>query len=386
MLLTATLGFGTVLNTGTGAATIKQISASSGHTAKENIGKVMGASLAIGLVGGGLLAALILLIFGVAGQTLFAKMGDPTLVLLTGCIAALLTWIEQIDNVFSSALKGAEKFGYAARIEMASKTVQIFASVVAVSLWNELDALYVALVFVAIVRLWAKAWIVRKLLGLSSMRPRFANLSSVLHYAKWGWLQGVGGLFFGVADRMLVGGLLGSASLAHYSIATQLAMQIHALSAAGFSVIFPKVSRKLEGDANFSLREITMLTTAGNVLASTILALGLLVFGEQILIFWLGVNEAEACREVLWYLTIAYWLLALNVTPHFILLAVSRQRFVALSNTFAGIFSLALMYILIRQEGMVGVGLARIAYGIIILVNYLSLFEYLFGGAKNHVK
>ena len=386
MLLTATVGFGSILNVGTGAATIKQVSASSGRGESESIGNVISTSLAIALVGGGLLALFILLVFGFAGNVLFAKMGNPSLVLLTGGVAALLAWIEQVDNVFASALKGAERFGRAASIEIASKTAQILAAVLAVSLWGGVAALYAALMLVAVVRLVAKSWLAGRVLGVSSLRPSFANVPDMLHYAKWGWLQGVGGLLFGVADKMLVGSFLGAASLAHYSIATQLAQQIHSLSAAGLSVIFPKVSRRLGGDANFSLWRITKLTITGNFLASSFLALGLLIFGKKILTLWLGPVEAEACVEVLWYLTIAYWVLAINVAPHFILLGIGRVRFIALSNIFAGVVSLIIMYVLVQQQGMVGVGVARIVYGVIILVNFVSLLDYIWSRSGKNAK
>ncbi|MDH4187665.1 MAG: oligosaccharide flippase family protein, partial [Nitrospira sp.] len=313
MLLTATVSFGTILNVGTGAATIKQISAGRGRADGGNAERLVGSSLAIALLGGGLVAALIFVVFWFAGDTFFEKMGDRSLVRLTGVVAALLAWIEQIDNVFASALKGGEEFGRAARIEMTSKTLQILAAVMAVTLWGSVVALYVALVFVAAARLFAKAWITRRFLAISSLRPSFVNLADILHYARWGWLQGVGGLLFGVADRLLVGSLLGAASLAHYSLASQLAQQIHALSASGFSVLFPKVSRKLTEDAHFSLWRLTKLTMVGNVLGSVALALGLLIFGRTILSLWLGEAEAEASAEALWYLTIAYWLLAINV-------------------------------------------------------------------------
>lgn len=377
MLLTATVGFGSFLNVGTGAATIKQVSASYGRADRESVGNVVRASLAIALIGGGALATIIVLVFGAAGGLLFAKMGDQSLVLLTGSVAALLAVIEQVDNVFASALKGAERFGHAARIEIVSKTAQILAALLAVFMWGGLAALYAALVVVAMMRLVAKSWLVIRLLGVSSLRPSFANVPDTLHFAKWGWVQGVGGLFFGIADRMLIGSFMGAASLAHYSVATQLAQQIHALSAAGFSVIFPKISRKLEGDANFSLSRITKLTMAGNFLASGILALGLLIFGRQVLTLWLGEAAAEASTDVLWYLTVAYWLLAMNVVPHFILLGAGRIRFVAMSNLVAGVVSLSAMYLLVLHYGLVGVGIARIAYGAITLVTFVALFEYI---------
>jgi O-antigen/teichoic acid export membrane protein len=260
---------------------------------------------------------------------------------------------------------------------MASKTLQIFAAVLAVTIWGSVAALYVVLVLVAVARLIAKSWAARRFLALSSLRPTFANLGDILHYAKWGWLQGIGGLFFGIADRLLVGSLLGAASLAHYSLASQLAQQIHALSAAGFSVLFPKVSRWLAEDAYFSLWRITKLTMIGNILASGALALGLLIFGKTILSLWLGEAEAEASAEALWYLTIAYWLLAINVVPHFILLGVGRVRVVAISNLAAGIVLLVAMLVLVQPYGLVGIAVARIVYGGIILVNCLSLIEYL---------
>ena len=377
MLLTATVGFGTILNGGTGAATIKRVSAGQGRADGGDVERVIRSSLAIALVGGGLLAALIFVVFWLAGDTFFQKMGDQSIVRLTGGAAALLAWIEQTDNVFASALKGAEQFGRAARIEMTSNTVQIVAAVLTVSAWGSVAALYAALVLVAVTRLIAKAWMARRLLDLSSLWPTFANGADILHYAKWGWLQGIGGLFFGIADRLLVGSFLGAASLAHYSVASQLAQQIHALSAAGLSVLFPKVSRKLEGDANFSLWRITKLTMAGNFIASGALALVLLIFGRQILSRWLGEAGAEASTEVLWYLTIAYWLLAINVVPHFILLGVGRMRFVAVSNLAAGVVLLIVMFVLVQPYGLVGIGVARIVYGVIILVNCFSLIEYL---------
>lgn len=376
MLLTAVVGFGTIMNVGTGAAAIKLVSVGRGREDGGYVEHIVRASLTIAVVGGCLIAALIFSVFWFAGDIFFERMGDRSLVRLTGSVAALLAWIEQIDNVFASALKGAEQFSRAASIEMVSKTLQIFAVVSVVAVWGTAAALYTALVMVALVRLIAKATIAGRFLAISSFRPAISKVAEILLYAKWGWLQGVGAMLFGVADRMLVGSFLGAANLAYYSIASQLAQQVHSLSAAGLSVLFPKVSRKLEHNASFSLWKIIKLTMVGNFLVSTSLALGLLVFGQQILLSWLGKAEADASIDILWCLTIAYWVLALNVVPHFILLGLGRMRFVAMSNLAAGIVMLVTIYALVNSYGLVGVGVARIGYGIVTLVNFLSLAEY----------
>lgn len=376
MLLTATVGFGAVLNGGTGAATIKQISSGRGKASGGDVERVVRTSLAIALVGGGLMAVLIFGVFWFAGDVLFEKMGDRSLVRLTGSAAALLAWLEQIDNVFASALKGAERFGRAARVEMASKTVQILAAVLTVATWGSVVALYVALVLVAVARLIAKAWVVRSSLAVLSLRPSFSNAAHILRYAKWGWLEGVGGLFFGIADRVLVGSLMGAASLAHYSVATQLAQQIHAIPAAGLSVIFPKVSRKLESEANFSLWRVTKLAMVGNLFASGALALTMLIFGRQILSLWLGEVEADASVDVLWYLVIAYWVLAANVVPYFILLGLGRMRLISISALLAGSVAIVVMYLAIQSVGLTGAAAGRFAYAVITLVLSLLFMQY----------
>ena len=377
MLLTATVGFGGVLNAGTGAATIKVISAGIGRSNSRNIEHAVRVSLAIAVLGGAALALLVFSVFSIAGPTLLRRMGDPALIRLTGVAAAALIWLEQLDNVFSSAIKGAEYFGQAARIEVASKTVQIIVAGLVLWVTPTLWALYVALVVVGVLRLLAKTVIARGLLGLTSLRPTLVGASAILHLAKWGWLQGLGGMLFGVADRILVGSLLGATSLTYYSIASQLALQVHATSAAGLSVIFPKVSRRLEGETHFSLRRIIKLTMAGNLLLSSTLALILLLFGQDILTFWLGASQAQPVAKVLPYLVLAYWILALNVTPHYILLSLGKFRFLAVTNIIAGSVLIIIISIVATTYGLIGVAAARAIYGIVILVNFVPLINHL---------
>jgi O-antigen/teichoic acid export membrane protein len=274
-------------------------------------------------------------------------------------------------------MKGAEQFGQAARVEIASKTTQILVAALVLMPWPGLWALYASLLVVALLRLLAKLIIARQLLGLTDLRPSLAGTGEILHFAKWGWLQGVGGILFGVADRMLVGSLLGAASLAYYSIASQLTMQIHAASAAGLSVIFPKISRKLEASDQFSLRDVTKLAMAGNFFVSSALAIALLLFGRALLIFWLGPAQAQPVIQVMPYLVFAYWLLALNVTPHYILLSLGRIRFVAMSNLVAGAVLILVISMIAETYGLVGVAVARTLYGMIILVNFIPLINRL---------
>lgn len=378
MLLTATVGFGGVLNTGTGAATIKAVSAGIGRAESRDCEQAIRVSLTIAILGGGALALLVFSVFWFAGPTLLSRMGDPILIRLTGVAAAALIWLEQVDNVFSSSIKGAEHFGQASRIEIASKTTQIIAAGLVLWVWPALLALYATLLVVAVLRLIAKTVITRRLFDLTNLRPTLTGVSGILHFAKWGWLQGLGGMLFGVADRMLVGSLLGPSSLTYYSIASQLAMQIHAVSAAGLSVIFPKVSRKLEGSGHFSLWRVTKLTVAGNLLLSSSLALVLLLLGPMILRNWIGAESAASTARILPWLVIAYWMLALNIVPYYILLGMGRMRFVGITTMSSGIVAVTAMYFAITHEGLNGAPAGRVMYALLSLALAFPLARHFF--------
>ena len=154
-------------------------------------------------------------------------------------------------------------------------------------------------------------------------------------------------------------------------------MQTHAITASGVGVIFPKVSRKLEEDRQFSLWRITKLAMASNSLLSTALAVVLLFFGKELLIFWLGASQAQSVIPVFPYLVFAYWILALNVAPHYILLSLGRFRFIAFSNLFAGLSLTIIIPTFALKFDLIGIAGARVLYGVFISVNFIALVTQL---------
>jgi O-antigen/teichoic acid export membrane protein len=372
MLLTATVSFGGALNVGTSAATIKSVS--SGRGSSDDAQALVRASIAIAAIGGGVLALVVLLVYWGAGGALLGRMGsDPQFLHITGLAAALMIWLEQLDCVASSVLKGVEQFGRAARIEILSKTIQIGIAAVAVGQWPSLTALYTALLATGGIRLFAKLWVLRRALGIADLRPSFQTSTSILRLARWGWLQGVGGVLFGVADRLLVGTLLGATSLAYYSIATQLSMQIHAVTAAGLSVVFPAVSRRLQEQGSFSLRPLARLVVISNILLSSILAFLVATVGPFIVSAWVGGEAAATVRELIPSLTAAYWVLALVVAPYYILLGMGRMRFVGLTALCAGMLGIVVMAFAIANWGLLAAPAGRGAYAVASLLLYFPV-------------
>lgn len=376
MLLLTTVALGAVLNIGTGAATIKVISATLGHDDGSGLELAVRSSLGIALVGGGILAVIIIGVFQFGSGPLFAKMGAKGVVRMTGFTAAGLSLIEQLDNVYASALKGAQKFATAAKVEILAKSAQIVVGLAIISVHGGLPGLYVGLMFVAVFRLGSKVYLAATELRLQHLFvPCFKGTGQVLGYAKWGWVQGLGGLLFGFSDRLLVGSLLGATSLAYYMLATQLAQQIHSIPAAGFSILFPYISQKRAGQPGWSIGNIIRPAFAANVVVSGCLSFILIFFGKPLLRVWIGQEKADLCANILRVLSIAYLILAQNIVPHFVLLGLGRMRFVSLINVVAGVLSVAAMLVLIKIFGLTGVGYGRILYGFVTIAIPVYLYR-----------
>lgn len=367
MLLSATVGLGGALSAGTGSASIKTTSRALGR--RENPEHLIRSALGIAILGGGALSLLTYLAYSLGDGILFGKMrGDSVMMQSTGIAAAALLWLEQVDNAVSSSIKGAEYFAHAAKLEIIGKSIQITCAVLTTWHHATLPALYAALMAGAVLRLCTKLIFARRLLNLTTWRPSLAQAKSLLNFAGWGWLQGLGAVLFGVTDRVIVGSLLGSASLAYYSIASQLAMQIHAISAAALSVLFPIISRKLEAGNRDFLPPTARLTMGGNLILSSALAAGLLVLAPFLLTPWVGKETAPAVAKLLPWLAAGYWLLSLNVAPFYILLGMGRMRFVGLVVVFSGFAGTLASWISIEFAGLDGAPAGRIVYAIGSLV------------------
>ena len=112
------------------------------------------------------------------------------------------------------------------------------------------------------------------------------------------------------------------------------------------------------------------------IIFSGLLALILLLSGSKIMTLWVGKEEASASAEILKYLTIAFLILAINIVPYYVLLAVGRVKVIAMSNIVSGIISIIAIYLLVEPYGLNGIGMGKIIYSSISLLSLISLIEY----------
>ena len=104
-----------------------------------------------------------------------------------------------------------------------------------------------------------------------------------------------------------------------------------------------------------------------------VLCVPLALFSKLILRLWMGAAFAQQTWLVLSIVAAGFWLLALNVTGHYALLALGQVRLVALLNLAGGAAMLVAMVLLVPRFGLAGAAVGRLLYGPITLLMYWRL-------------
>ncbi|WP_425231115.1 lipopolysaccharide biosynthesis protein [Sphingomonas sp.] len=378
LLLLTFNGFGGIAGLGMGTAVVKEVSEARGRGDAEGAGAGVRSGLAVTLVATALLCMVLLAVGVVLGPNLLKRMGPPDTIRMLFVGAATLIALEQVDLVFASTLRGAERFDLSARIELASKSAIVATAVAAAWVWSSLSSVVVTTVTLTAVRCLAKGIIATKFLRQGWLIPRWDPpvVRRIFSFGVWTWGQAVGSALFGMADRLLIGGMLGADPLARYSVCLQLAQQITAVPAAAAQVLLPKVSRAdAEGSdtiGGMAAKAMLILTTAAGIAA-----LCLIIFGHWILWLWVGGDFAATGTPILTVLAIAFAVLAINNVPHFVLLGLRRSRTVALVNISAGIIGLLVTWVAIRHWGLSAAAFGRLAYAIVICLLARQMFSEL---------
>jgi O-antigen/teichoic acid export membrane protein len=371
MFLTAIVASTSILTIGISGAVIKVVSTELGRGASAKVIEgVANTALGIALTAGAL-TSLIMMILGLVGWQRFSMDYDHLYV--TAVAVTVLVFLEFIDNAFSSVLKGGEHFRETARIEVIFKTAQILVALAVVVFWANISALYSALVIVTLARVFAKMTRMKRVCGISHVRPAFDCFSKLIVLAKWGWLQGIGGFMFAIFDRLFVGYILGVEALAYYSLILMIPQQIHSLVGSTLSVTFPRISSLLSTNQIGAIKVLKSKISNLIVFAAAIPLLFLVIFSDVIFRLWLGRDLPPNAMAALLPLALAFFLLSLTVLPYYMLLGLGQVRYVAVVHLIAGISSMITLALWLDDGGVYIAAISKLVYGAILSVQFYRL-------------
>lgn len=372
-LAIAIAGFGGLASLGVGVATTKYVAEDQASGRSLDAVTTTRAALSVALTGGLLLLAVAVAFAPLLASTAFVRMGATGEVADALLLGVALLVLQEVDGVFTGALRGAQRFNLAAQCEIATRVAWV--AIVVGTAWATHDAVHTlqASVAVAVVKVMIRGLAAQSALGGLCTVPgyAFAPILRVLRLGKWLWMQGLGGVLFSVVDRLVIGAIFGANDLARYSICTQLAQYVHGGQATALQPLIPWISARLASQhpiSTASLMWIAFLGGLGCIAAPLLLG----AIAEFILSTWISAEFAQNNSGLFRILLAAYGLLAFSIPVHYLLVGFGSVRSLAAVNVLAGFVSLGASA-LMSPWGFSYFVLGKLLFAPLILLNFVML-------------
>jgi O-antigen/teichoic acid export membrane protein len=376
MLVSAILGSMGTLSTGFGDATVKYVSAYRGQNNPAGIERTIRATLTINVLLGGLFGMLVWVIAPYAVDHIFKI--EPIFhaaSLQAIRISSVILLARSVESVFVSTLRAFERYGPPVKLNVFLRIVVVVSAVVLAAAGYGVATIMMATLFWSALVVVLQIIAARRIFGALNPLPTFERkaLAEVFNFGCFSWLQALAGVGFTYADRFLLAAMLGTAPLAIYALCVQATQPIHGLASAAFNFVFPHISSRHEAGETHGPRRVYRLAFLSSVGLSLALAAPLVFFGRPLLSLWMGREFAMQAHLVLAILAVAYMILAINIVPHYTLLAFGSVRFVSVINMVGGILSLAAVAVFVPAFGLVGAAIARLFYGGVTALELLKV-------------
>jgi O-antigen/teichoic acid export membrane protein len=281
----------------------------------------------------------------------------------------LAVGIQQVDVVLIAAIRGLERFRRQALIEIVSRVALTAAVVITAWYTRSVHEVLLAQCVVCLISLVVRGAALRRLLPNRKLFQLSAGVEVVqlFQYGGWMWLSALAGVAYTSVDRIVIGRYFGPAAAGQYNIYVQLAQLIHFIPSSLFAFSLPAFSRLAAEADPASVRKIarTYRTYLAVIAAMAIgIAAALILLWPILLKVLTGSVAVSAQRATADILVINFLLLACNIAPYYLLLALGRSKAVSIITTASMLASLAVTAILIPAYGAEGAAIARLVYGI----------------------
>jgi O-antigen/teichoic acid export membrane protein len=378
VLATSAVNGGNALSTGFSDAAIKYVAMYRGRGDAPGVARVVRGMLSINLA----LGAVIAIAFWVLAPLAASRIAhiDPTMryaCQLSLQVGSLLLVVRSIDDVFAGTLRAFEHYGPPVRISIYSRLASLIAAIVLVARGLGVVEVMLATLCISAVAAVAQGWAVRVAAGKITLLPSLhrETLTMIAGFGCFSWLQALSAVIFGQADRLVIGVLLGAPAVASYALCDQAAQTIHGTVAAGFHVLFPHLSARLESESLTEVRHTLATAFKSNAGLAVLLGVPIIVFSRPILALWVGHDFAQQAWPMFSILAVSSTLLAMNVTAHYGLLAAGRVRLVTSVNLAAGAAMLLVMILLTPHFGTVGTASGWLIPGPLTCLLYIPLYR-----------
>jgi O-antigen/teichoic acid export membrane protein len=383
IVTTAALNTGAIIASGFGDANIQYIASARGEGDADRLLRAVRSMLGINLLLGAVLALISWVLVPLAvGHLVGSAEGLQAPCLLGLRIASVLMLVRAIETVCVSTQRAFERYGAAIRISLFTRVITVAAAVVLSVHGFGVAGIMVATACFLVLGTLAQFIRLQQYLGAPSLSPSFDRhaTTALFQFGAFSWLLAVSGVIFTQADRLLLGVSLGATTVTAYALCVQMAQPIYGIASSGLHFLFPYIAAR-NAVSRAAIRKAILAAFSVNLLIVTIGAGILLLFGRAVLNAWVGQAVAQGAVGILAPITWSFAFLGLSVTGYYALLALGRVHMVTAVNITGGSAMLLLMACLLPLQGVHGIAMARLSYGLIAMLMYVPLARAL-GGAR----
>jgi O-antigen/teichoic acid export membrane protein len=362
-LVNTVIGYFSLLDLGLGNAVVKYVAQYSGSD-RERMAEVVGVALSVFLAAG-LIGVLIILSIARALAARWLKV-PPELVdaaYQAFCAASLGFFLTMLLTLFTAITNGLSRYDISG---IAMALMGVFTTIGAVLLLRAGFGL-IHLVWLNILMPLALVLfyliMVRRLIPGMSFRPRLKTrtLKQILHFGMFAMLSRVTDVISAQVNLLIIGALLGVASVTYYVIPFTILSRLTNLLCRVGMVIFPAISELQGQNRHDTIRELYL--TASRIILSfaAAFAIPLLVFGVHFLRLWMDPEFARRGGLVLQLITGAVFLNLFTSVPTFVVNGLGRPKVSGIAAVCTATLFLVLMIPGAICKGIVGVAAAQLA-------------------------
>ena len=362
-LVGTVLGYFAFLDLGLGAATVKYVAEYYANRDYESIGRIVSAALVVyfllGLFG-------CVALFSITGVMVTRVLKVPidliSLAKFSFYMASVGFLANMVLGVFGSIPAALQRYDISNKISIAvgSLTTLATAGLLARGFWlREVVILNLSVTILTVVIYVA---LTRRLLPEVKLAfsPNSLVFGRLFKFGVFMTFNQLSALVTYRIDHLLLGILLGTASVAFYAIPFNLLRTFQSIVYRLSEVMFP-VASELSATSQTHRLERGYFSTAKLVLTlNSALFLPLTILAKRVLEFWMGSEFAVKGSLVMIYLGVAYWLISFTMIPALLVNGIGRPKVTAgFAGLTAGI-NLILVFPLIKHMGISGAALATL--------------------------
>lgn len=276
-----------------------------------------------------------------------------------------------ITGVLSGALQGVERFLQLNVINAAGSILFQILPLIAAWLWT--PDLGVLMPIAIGARLIGVVFLFFACINHVSpgAAPSFSRNEArkLLRFGGWVTVSSLISPFMVMADRFIIGAMLGAKAVTHYTVPFQVAERTTIIPGALSSSLFPRFAKDAAQNsqqlAESSLRLVLVIMTPMIVVA--------ILLAHPLLVLWISNQFADQSALVLQILLAGFWVNGLARIPHAKLVATGRPKVVAICHLLEILPYLVLLFVGLHFGGVAG---SAMAFSLRVLADHLLLSAY----------